>query len=315
MMDYQPLSPARSEPECYRPLSPARSEPPKLTTPPADAPLLDKLIFVIKFNQLVKTAEYPFIKRVNPLPPKKLRPSQPIANWRSYIHHMMHNEKIEYKRDLAIYTVKIDGIVKILASRSHERHFRSLFNHWARKTSTFKSGVVKDALITGRQYNKNVREIRYKLEKTRDRMAEMMRTRITAEKRKETLADYFSAWRNSCPTPRRVPNKPINVSNDPYHICTRITVREDGIVNVKISAPLARFHEEYTSQCKKIPFSEEYLEAMREFGYPDWFIETKRARLKEKRPDPLISVFEHLEKQPRTKTKVKSALDKLKSRS
>ncbi len=155
------------------------------------------------------------------------------------------------------------------------------------------------------------------MKKTQERLVEIRFMEIHIRNRKAIIKDCINAWKESCPTPRKI-KEPIDVPHDPYHVITRLTVKENGTVGVTIKAPLAPIYDKYFKNFK-MPPHEEYVEALREFGYPEWVLERmdKRWQKKGETNEPTRTIQESLEHHntqiKKVKTKTKSILNKFKS--
>ena len=304
---YEPLSPARSE--CaYEPLSPARSvvDLNKLST-------FEKILYSIK-NPFSPIHTHPLTENklvvgcprcdYNKLQP----PSHPqrIGHWQSYCQHAIHNDRYRYVETLEAY----DSLRMDIAFNYCKNNKKNVFDIWLNRTrdnSNFIE-VSKNKLVEIKK------ELKCKLETlniTQEKCFQMFVKETNIRRRKETLKSFITAWRASCPTPLRKPREPFNVSSDSFRVILKYDIQEDGYVKVKVSAPLAHIHETYTSKGRRPPF-DEYIVALREFGYPEWKLKQFIRRHKEQNL-PTMSIIDALENtKVKSKTKHISKLQKLK---
>ena len=318
-MAFVPLSPAHSEMAVFQPLSPAHSqyayEPQSpreedLKKPGKSASLIEKLLYNIK-----NPTTFQF----------KPKPYSQISDWQSYCRHLIFNEKEQYNYSVAQYDSKLDTLAKNLNSVVQTRRnlclYRRVFNTWLNQSKTVQFTTDPEFILHSHQIIERLKkDLKFRLKQLKEAQERATYVRfmeISIRERKKCLGEVLNAWRDTCPTPRKPVNEPINVSRDPYHIVTKFTVREDGTVGVKISAPLGHIYDKYYKKLL-VPPHKEHMEALREFGYPEWVIEraekhyAKRADLEA----PSCTLQESLEKQSKikkSKTKVKSTLDKFKS--
>mgnify|MGYP001138042562 CR=1 FL=1 len=80
-------------------------------------------------------------------------------------------------------------------------------------------------------------------------------------------------WKNDiCNIEDKKPREKINVSKDPYRVILKTIIQEDGHISVKLSAPLAELYKKYHANLMKPPH-DEYMMALKEFGYPQWYLD------------------------------------------
>ena len=310
---FQPLSPAHSETNVFQPLSPAHSiqayEPQSPRTKPLS--FLEKILYDMNNNK-------PFTHK-----PKKY---QSISDWQSYCRHMIMNERKEYNYTTRVHECKLDNLsheLKIIfVKRRVVNMYRKVFNTWLGQSES------KNVPMLDTEYIQHSHEIVEKLKadirfrvkqlmETQKRLVTIRFTEICQRENIKLMTEYINEWKKVCPTPRQPIKEPINVPNDPYHIFTNLTVREDGTIGVKMSAPLAHIYDKYHKNFTNPPH-EEYMEALKEFGYPQWFIDkaNKRFAKREPRETPTCTLMESLDKYSKIKkpkAKVKSSLNKFKS--
>jgi len=319
---YVPLSPARSE-NAYVPLSPAHSvggyEPLSPATSVVNfdvskASILQKILYNIQNRPIGHNHSLGINYYVKGCPKcdldKSSRPVKEIPkikDWRRYCWHLMYNEKKKYKEVLREYRNACDEIAKNFAKKNK----KNVFDIWLGRKENNKEfiQISKNKLLSLKSELTKYKRI---LLETQHTCVEIFHREIVSRERKNVLRTLIKEWRESCPTPIRKPREPINVPKDPYRMIFKYEVQEDGHIKVNLSAPLAPIYDKYFSKGIKPPF-EEYIVALRDFGYPDWVIEKMI-----KRHDPenysTISVHEALEifKVKKTKVKKTSILNKFK---
>jgi hypothetical protein len=239
---------------------------------------------------------------------------------------MIMNEKNEYNYTVSVYDSKMNNLAltfkDICINRRILTMYRNVFNTWLNQSKCDELHQLDAGYI---QHSHEIIDrlrgnIKFRLEQLRDvqkRIVIVRFTEITRIDRKKRLTEFLNAWKDTCPTPRKPVREPINVSKNPYHIVTRITVKEDGTVGVKLSAPMAHIYEKYHKNFM-IPPHEEYMKALLEFGYPQWAIDRSNKRYEKRgnREQPSCTLMEALDKYSKIKkpkAKVKSTLDKFKS--
>ena len=156
-------------------------------------------------------------------------------------------------------------------------------------------------------YKKEYINRRFQYEKMKLQMTEVSWNQRKMEERKSVLKSTIAAWRDACPTPRRIINEKISMSTDYFRTLVKLAVDEKGHVNVKIfPSPLINIHEKYFQKFQKPPF-EEYTKVLLEVGYPIWFVNRMIKRHKPC-PVPKKTVLESLQskdfKTPKSKKPV-----------
>jgi hypothetical protein len=320
---YVPLSPARSE--CaYEPLSPARSECAYEPLSPARSVVnlnklypFQKILYAIKNAPPIHTHPLTEHKSVMGCPrcdynklqrPPQPRPQQRIDHWQNYCRHAIHNDRWRYVETLSAY----DRLCMDIASNYCKNNKKTVFDIWLNRTKD-NSNFIEVSKNKLEQIKKELKVQLVTLNNTREMCCQIFMTETNTRRQKETLKSVITAWRESCPTPLRKPNEPFNVPSDLFRVILKYDIQEDGYVRIKVSAPLARIHETYTSKGRKTPF-DEHIVALREFGYPEWKLEQYIRRRKEQTL-PTQSIAEALESTKiKTKTKQTSKLQKLKTK-
>ena len=262
---YCPESPAHSE--CaYVPESPARSECVYEPESPMKRGGAGTGLFARILGDMQKKTTY------IPEPKKYI----PIYAWRSYIRHMV----IEEKRKL----VNAKELSKKVPYNQEYKH------------------------------NYMIRMAQY--EKMKLRMVEIAWNERKLEERKNILKSFIKEWRDACPTPRKVANKPLDKNIDYFNkVVTKMKVDKSGYVHVNISTPLANIYKKYMQNLLKPPI-DEYAQVLRDVGYPEWIIERMYRRRKEV-GEPVKTVQESFESKDFKKSKSKkpvSTLNKFKSK-
>jgi len=261
---YAPLSPAHSL-NAYEPESPATSE--KNVYFPESPATSEKNVYFPESPR--KTNKLSFIERLlNPPSIHKIkRPDyRPIYGWRSYIRQYMYAEVSKFKR--------IDNELKS-AIKNNE--------------------IVKIQTLTP-EYIKALKVF----SKVKEHVANISFNERALEYKKSEIRNVFDVWKKDiCNIKDKSKREKIKVSNDPHRVVVNLVVRKDGHVSVKVSAPLAALYEKYHANLKKPP-KEEYLLALREFGYPQWYITKHRSDEVE---GPKKSVQESLLDNKQKKTK------------
>ncbi len=153
-------------------------------------------------------------------------------------------------------------------------------------------------------------------EKIKLQMVEIAWNERKLEERKQMLKAFIKEWRDACPTPRKVANKPLDKNIDYFNkVVTKMNVDKSGYVHVNISIPLANIHKKYLQNLLKPPI-DEYAQVLRDVGYPEWIIERMYKRHKEV-GEPVKTVQESFESKDFKKSKPKkptSTLNKFKSK-
>ena len=221
----------------YVPLSPAHSVHAYEPESPARS---EKNVFFPESPR--RTTQLSFIERLLNNPSvKEIKPPpyRPIYNWRSYVRQYMFNEKSRFNI--------IDSEFK-LAIKNNE--------------------FVKIETLTPK-YNKALKVF----ENAKKHVANISFNERNLEYKKSERQSVFKVWKNDiCDINDRKPREKINVSNDPNRVILKITVNDDGHISTKLSAPLAELYEKYHANLMKPP-RDEYLRALKEFGYPQWYID------------------------------------------
>ena len=153
-------------------------------------------------------------------------------------------------------------------------------------------------------------------EKIKLQMVEVAWNERKFEERKQMLKAFIKEWRDACPTPRKVANKPLDKNIDYFNkVVTKMKVDKSGHVHVNISTPLANIHKKYLQNLLKPPI-DEYAQVLRDVGYPEWIIKRMYKRHKEV-DEPVKTVQESFESKDFKKSKSKkpvSTLNKFKSK-
>ena len=189
-----------------------------------------------------KTKQISFIERLlKSTSAKKIK--QPsyvtIYSWRSYVRQYMHNEKTKFKT--------IENKIK---------------------SALQKNEIVKVQTLTP-EYNK----AKIVFSRAKEHVANISFNERRLEYKKSELRNVFKTWKNDiCNIEDKKPREKINVSNDPNRVILKTTINENGHISVRLSAPLAELHEKYHANLMKPPH-DEYMRALKEFGYPQWYID------------------------------------------
>ena len=292
---YVPLSPARSEhvyapesparPLCYEPVSPRR----KLNT----------------FEKILNSIQY------KPQAPPKEPSYRRIHDWRSYRRLSV----LEYRRKY-IESMKIhENIASTWAADFRKKNFNSyqwVFDQWLKRATKRENiDFISCAHFSMKKTKERVKKDLENLRRTQEVCLEVSVNEKKMEFRKETLTACIKAWRESCPTPPPKPKEPINVPSDPYHVKVNMKVGEGGHVGVKISAPLGIIYDKYFTKIRKPP-TDEYIVALREFGYPEWVLDRmKKKAEKRENNEPEKSVMESLKEEEQRKKPKKKEVSKL----
>jgi len=247
--------------------------------------------------------------------PAKEKPYRKLEAWRSYCKLSIHNDRTRYVESLKIYN-QISESLAIDFRKANCCIYKRVFGVW--RGICYSRRHNKHLIETGHARLKNVKQIMEKdlntLKKTQGRCLNISIQERKLEFRKETLSNCIREWRAACPTPLRKPKEPINVSHDPYRVVVKINVNENGHAEVKMSAPLEHIYDTYFKKLRKPPV-DEYIVALREFGYPEWVLDKMKAKsLLSPQTEPERSVLKALleevnKKKP--KPKVVSKLTKL----
>ena len=273
---YVPLSPAHSV-HAYEPESPARSE--KNVFFPESPARSEKNVFFPESPR--KTTQLSFLERLlNPPSIKETKPLpyRPIYNWRSYVRQYMFNEKSIFKN--------IENEIKLAIKRNEIVKINTLIPEYNRALKVFEKAKEYVANISF-----NERKIEYE---------------------KSERLSVFKVWKHDiCNIEDKKPCEKINVSNDPTRVILKTTVNEDGHISVKLSAPLAELYEKYHANLMKPP-RDEYLRALKEFGYPQWYINKHSNKINDG-PKKTVqdSLLENKTKKSKKKT---STLEKFKQK-
>jgi len=299
MTAYAPLSPAHSV-HAYVPESPLRDE--QLYLP--ESPRKNLTTFDKILNGILS-------RKTEIRQPVRRRTAR-IQNWREYCKLYMMNERQnyvyflnEYAKKCKTAAIQYNSLNKNVLERAFFK-WKKTYNHPDHKEFLKSS---KDILKT---YKKRLEFEHKKIKESQSKCIKIFTEHRDFEQRKKTLKLFISHWRDICPTPRKV-KEPINVSKDPFHVVTKLTVDESGHVSVKISAPLESIYKNYFHKLKKPPF-DEYIEALREFGYPEWALQRMIKKRKDS-PLPEKSVMEALQAdKPSKPKKAGSKLKKFKTK-
>lgn len=147
-------------------------------------------------------------------------------------------------------------------------------------------------------------------EKNKLQMVEIAWNERKLEERKQILKAFIKEWRDACPTPRKVVNKPLDKNIDYFNrVLTKMEVDKSGHVHVNISTPLANIHKKYLQNLLKPPI-DEYAQVLRDVGYPEWIISRMYKRRKEFSA-PVKTVQESFESKEFKKSKSKKAVSTL----
>lgn len=221
----------------YVPLSPAHSVHAYEPESPARS---EKNVFFPESPR--KTTQLSFIERLlNPPSKRKIkRPDyRPICDWRSYVRQYMFNEKSKFKM--------IENEIK-LAIKMNE--------------------FVKIETLTS-EYNRALKVF----EKAKEHVANISFNERKIEYEKSERRSVFKVWKHDiCNIKDKKPREKINVSKDPTRVILKTTVNKDGHISVKLSAPLDELYKKYHANLMKPP-RDEYMRALKEFGYPQWYID------------------------------------------
>ena len=203
-------------------------------------------------------------------PCKKSPKYTPIHAWRSYIRLMIINEKNKLKNA-----------------------------KYATEYTPYSQEFKKEYAFRVAQY-----------EVTKLKMVEVAWNERKIEERKEVLTSFIKAWRDSCPTPRKVPNKPIDKNINYFEkVVTKLDVDKNGHVHVNISVPFATLHEKYFQKLLKPPI-DEYVQVLTDIGYPKWVI-NRMVRKHHPSDDPVKTVQESFDSKDFKKAKSKKQVSTL----
>ena len=327
MKVYVPLSPARSE-HVYQPESPAHRKCYEPVSPRRKLSAFDKILKGIQdapppHNHIGKVAEAGgyvdgcprcIYQRVSPV---KKKPYRKMGAWRSYCRLSILNDRRRYMESLEIYN-KVSENLAMEFQKKNGDICRRFFDKWRgqfhRQCNTHLTMVAHTRLA---QFKKVLKQDLGTLKKTQERCLDISINERRLEYRKKTLGNCIREWRSACPTPKAKPKEAINVPNNPYHVLVKINVNENGHAEVKMSAPLAPIYDNYFKKFRKPPV-DEYILALREFGYPEWVLDRMKARSLLSSPaEPGMSVMQALqneEQKKKPKVKVVSKLTKLTKR-
>ena len=312
---YAPESPARSE-HIYAPESPARSEHIYAPESPARSACYEPVSPRRKLNTFEKILHN--IQNSTHARIHKERPYRKIHDWRVYCRLSILNDRKRYIESIENY----ENASKTLAANFRKinfDYFRWAFNRWSnRSTKIDNTEFIMYAHCILIKHRLQLKKDLDLLQRTQKVCLNISINERKIAFRKETLLNCIKEWRSSCPTPLPTQKEVINVSKDPYHVKVNLVVGKDGMVNAKVSAPLGVIYDKYINKLCRPPV-DEYIVALREFGYPEWVLTRIQTRhTKNGLVEPERSVMEALrdeEKKSKTKKKEPSKLQKFVVRS
>lgn len=298
MKVYAPESPARSE-HVYAPESPARSVCYEPVSPRRKLNTFEKILNNIQNPTHASGHAKPVYRKIH--------------DWRAHCRLSILNDRKRYVESLGTY----ENTSKHLAENFRKinfNYYRWVFKQWANRSDKIdNTEFILYARYILNKHRDQLKKDRDLLKRTQKVCLDISVNERKLAFRKETLTNCIREWRSSCPTPLPVTAEPINVPNDPYHVIVKLKVGEDGKIGVKASAPLAVIYNKYFNNLRRPP-TDEYIIALREFGYPEWVLDRIKTRqVKNVFVEPERSVMEALkaeEKKSKPKKKEASKLQK-----
>ena len=261
----------------YCPESPAHSECTYVPESPARSECVYEPNSPMKQNDIVTSLVQRLLGDIQKsYTPKPHQKYTRIHNWRSYIRLMIIEEK-----------------KKLCDSKELTKKF------------PYNQKFKQDYMFRIAQY-----------EKIKLQMVEVAWNERKLEEENQVLKKFIKEWRDACPTPRNIVNKPLDKNIDYFNkVVTKLKVDKNGHVHVDLSIPMSNLYKKYFQNLLKPPF-DEHMQVLQDVGYPDWIIE-RILRRRKNVVDPVKSVLESFESKDFKNSKSKkttSTLNKFKSK-